>query len=114
MINKAQGQTEVNGRVLFQLLDTAGTPSISKVSPVSAAADVSVSDTATGRATVTIKNFKGPQGGANIQATSRTTSVWSSIVSVSYSGDDLSFEISSENDASTLTDTSVDIVVEAY
>ncbi len=113
-VNKAFGQTEKNQRVLFQILDTGGTPSIVNVSPAGAAEDISVADTATGRATVTIKNMKGPKGVANIQATARTTSVWPSVVSVSYSGDTLSFEVSTENDASSLTDTTTDVVVEAF
>lgn len=113
-MNKAHGQSEGNQVVLFKLLDTGGTPSIVQVSPAGAAGDISVADTATGRATVTIKNFKGQQGAANVQATTLTTSVWCSVVSLSYSGDDLSFELSSENDASTLTDTSVYVRAEAF
>jgi len=113
-VNKEHGQTEDNDVVLFQLLDSTGTPSITKVSPLIAAGDISVSDTGAGRATVTIKNFKGPQGAVNIQLTTRTTSVWASVASSSYSGDDFTFEISIENDASTLTDASVDVRAEAY
>lgn len=114
MLNKTHGQTEANGKVLFKLLDTSGTPSIVGVSPAGAAADISVVDTATGRATVTIKNFKGPQGYANIQLTPHTTSLTAAAVSRAYSGDNLSFEISVEDDASSLTDSSVDVLVEAY
>ena len=113
-VGKAFGQAERHERVLFQILDTGGTPSIINVAPLSAAGDVSVVDTATGRATVTIKNFKGIRGKYNIQATTRTTSVWASVVSDSYSGNDLTFEVSTENDASSLTDTSTDVIAEAF
>ncbi len=114
-INKAAGQTAANMRVLFQLLISSGTVSISKVSPVSAAADISVSDGGAGLSTVTIKNFKGPQGAANIQLTPQVTSTMAAAVSVAYTGDNLAFIVSTENDASTLTDdVPVDVVVEAY
>lgn len=113
-VNKARGQSEGNLKVLFQLLNTAGTPTIVGVSPSICAGDISVVDTAVGRATVTIKDFIGQQGFVNVQATSQTTSVWSSIVSRSYSGADLTFEISSEDDTSALTDVTVDICAEAY
>lgn len=113
-VNKAKAQLEGNLKVLFKLLDTSGTPSITGVAPKTAVNDISVVDTATGRATVTIKNFKGPQGVVNIQLTPQTTSLMCAAVSRSYSGNDLSFEISIENDASTLTDASVDVCVEAY
>lgn len=113
-VKAARGQSDNNQLVMFQLLNTAGTPSITVVSPTAMASDVSVVDTAVGRATVTIKNFQGPQSGANIQLTPRTTSVMSAAVSVSYSGADLTFEISSEDDTSALTDVTVDVRVEAY
>lgn len=114
-INKAAGQTAANMRILFQLLISGGAVSISNVSPKCAEGDVSVSDGGAGLSTVTIKNMKGPRGAYNIQATPRVTSTMTTIVSDSYSGDDLSFIVSTENDASTLTDNvPVDIVVEAY
>ncbi len=113
-VNKAHGQTESNDVVMFKLLDSSGTPSIVNVSPDIAAGDISVADTATGRATITIKNCKGPQGVANIQATSQTIHVWTSVVSRSYSGDDLTFELSSTDDAHSATDTSIDVRVEAF
>ncbi len=113
-VNKAKGQTDGNLKVLFKLLDTGGTPTIVQVSPAIAAGDISVTDTATGRATVVIKNFKGPQGAINAQAQSLTTSVNTAVVAISYSGNDLTFELSSEDDASTLTDTSVHVCVEAF
>lgn len=113
-MNKAAGHTERNQRILFRLVDTAGTPSITGVSPAHVAGDVSVVDTAAGRATITIKNFKGPQGIANIILTPHTTSLMCAAVSRSYSGDNLSFEISTENDASALTDSSVDCQVEVF
>lgn len=112
--NKSHALTENCQRVFFKLVDTAGTPSIANVFPPSAASDISVADTAQGRATVTIKNFKGGVGESNIQVTTQTTSVWASVVSKSYSGNDLSFEISIENDASTLTDSTADVCAVAY
>ena len=113
-VSKGFGQYGGIQKVSFKLLDTAGTPSITGVFPRAAASDISVVDTATGRATVTIKNFKGQQGVANIQLTPQTTSLSAAAVSRSYSGDDLSFEISVEDDSSTLTDSSVDVSVEVY
>lgn len=113
-LSKARAQSDKNQKVLFKLLDSTGTPSIVGVSPEGAAGDISVVDTATGRATVTIKNFKGPQGFANIQLTPHTTSLMASAVSRAYTGDNLAFEISVETDGSTLTDDSVDVCVEAY
>lgn len=113
-VNKERGQQDRNLRVCFSLLDTGGSPSITDVNPPSAANDISVADTAQGRATVTIKNFKGVSGAYCIHATSKTTSVWTSVVGDSYSGNDLTFELSSENDASTLTDTSIYVSAEAY
>ncbi len=113
-VRKARGQSERNQKVLFQLVDSTGTPSIAKVSPLAAAGDISVIDTNPGLAAITIKNFKGRQGGVNIQLTPRTTSLMSAAVSVSYSGENLAFTFSTENDASTLTDSTVDVSVEVY
>lgn len=115
-MDKAFGQHAGNQRVLFKLVDTSGTPSIGSVSPSGASGSISVADTAQGRATVTIKNFKGKTGSVNIQLTSCTTSVMSAVANstIAYSGDDLTFEISSEDDSSTLTDTSVFVAVEAF
>ncbi len=113
------GQVEGSGAlfIAFKILDTSGTPSIVNVSsPLFFTGDVTVADTATGRATVSITNFKAPRGFALPFVQSLTTSVSSAVVasSVAYSGDTLSFEVSSEDDASTLTDTSVNVQVWAF
>jgi hypothetical protein len=99
---------------MFKILDTAGTPSITAISPDYISGDLSVADTATGVYDVTIKNFKGPRGLANVQATAETISVFASCTARSYSGDDLTVTIKTENDASSATDTSVDVRIEAF
>lgn len=113
-LSKTRGQSEGNQVVLFKILNTAGTPTIVAVSPPSMSGDMSITDTGTGIFDVTIKNFKGPQGLANIQATAETTSTMASCSARSYSSDDLSLTIRVEDDASTLTDSSVDVRVEAF
>lgn len=113
-LDKARGQSDYIQEVSFKLVDSSGTPSIADVCPPGAAASVSVADTAQGRATITIKNMKGPAGKTNIQCTPYTTSTESAVVSRSYSGNDLTFEIHTENDASSDTDSSVDVVVRAF
>lgn len=113
-VKAARGQSDNNQLVMFQLLNTAGTPSITVVSPTAMVSDVSVVDTAQGRATVTIKNFQGPQSAVNIQLTPRTSSLMAAAVSVAYSGADLTFEISVEDDTSALQDASIDVRAEAY
>lgn len=117
-VNKAKAQTEGNLRVLFAVTYSGGTPSIVGVSPAIAAGDISVADTAGGRATVTIKNCKGPRGLANIQATTRTQSNHAAISGRAYSGDTLSFVVeqwnSGDDSSEVLTDSDTDIVVEAY
>lgn len=113
-ISKEFAQSEKNLRVLFKILNTAGTPTIVNVSPLGAAGDISIVDTAAGIYDVTIKNCKGPQGVANIQATPETTSLMAAVTARSYTGDDLAITIHTENDASTDTDTSTDVIVEAF
>ncbi len=113
-LNKVRAQSETNQKVLFKILDTAGTPTVVNVSPAGAAGDISIVDTGTGIYDVTIKNFKGQQGATNIQATSYTTSTMAAVSARSYSSDDLSLTIRVEDDGSTLTDSSVDVCVEAF
>jgi hypothetical protein len=113
-LSKAFGQSEKNQRVLFKILNTGGTPSIVAVSPLEAAGDISVVDTGTGDFAVTIKNFKGPRGLANIQATAETISMFASVASRTYTGDNLEIVIKVENDGSTASDSSVDVVAEAF
>lgn len=113
-LNKARGQSDQNQKVLLKILDTAGTPTVVAVSPAQAAGDIAITDTGTGIYDVTIKNFKGQQGVVNVQATPYTTSLMASVSARSYSGDDFSFTIRVEDDASSLTDSSVDVCLEAF
>lgn len=113
-VNKARGQTDKHLTVYFKILDTAGTPTLVNISPLIAQDDFSVTDTGTGIYDVTIKNCKGARGLVNILATPYTTSTMAAVSARSYSGDDLSLTIRVEDDASTLTDSSVDVRVEAY
>lgn len=113
-LNKARGQTDGNQKLLFKILDTAGTPTIVGVSPAIASGDISITDTGTGIYDVVVKNFKGPQGYVNVQATPYITSTGAAASARSYSGDDFSITIRVEDDASTLTDSSVDVCLEAY
>lgn len=115
-MNKAHGQSETKQEVAFLLSISGGTPSISNVYPACAAADVEMTtDGGAGLTTITIKNFKGPTGGYNIQLTPKVTSTMSAVVSDSYTGDDLSFVVSTENDASSATDNvPVFVKAEAY
>lgn len=112
--NKAAANLEGNQRVLFKILDTAGTPTIVSVCPSHAAGDISIVDGGDGDYDVTIKNMKGPQGVAHIKPNAHVISTFASCTARSYSGDDLAFTISVENDASTATDSSVDVEVEVY
>jgi len=113
-VNKAKALTEGTMRLLFKILDTAGTPTVVAVLPIAAAGDIAITDTGAGIYDLVIKNFKGPQGVVNVQATSYVTSTMVGATARSYSGDDLSLTIHVENDASTDTDSSVDVCVEAY
>jgi hypothetical protein len=113
-VGKAKGQTDKNMYLVFQLLNTAGTPSVVNVSPAGVAADISCSATATGRISVTIKNCLGPQGFAHIQATPVASPRMSGVVSPSYSGADLTFEIKTVDDTNTAQDTTVNVRVEVY
>lgn len=113
-VNKERAQSDANQKVLFKILDTGGTPTIVAVSPAGASGDISITDTGVGIYDVTIKNCKGQQGVANIQATSHTTSTMAACTARSYSSDDLALTIKVEDDGSTLTDSSVDVRVEAF
>lgn len=113
--NKMHAQSEGQNEVKFLLSISSGTVSIANVFPRCAADDISVSDGGAGLSTITIKNFKGPQGAYNIQLTPKVTSMMSAVVSDSYTGDNLTFTVSTENDASTLTDdVPVFVVAVAY
>lgn len=114
-INKARGQSDEIMEVLFVLTISGGAVSIVGVFPPVAVNDISVADGGAGLSTITIKNMKGKQGQANVQLTPRTTSMMSANVTPAYSGEDLSFVVSTESDASTATDNvSVDVQVKAY
>lgn len=110
--NKMHAQSEGKQEVNFLLSISGGTVSIANVFPRCAADDISVSDGGAGLSTITIKNFKGPQGAYGIWAQSKVTSAWPSIVSDSYTGDNLTFTVSTESDASALTD-NVPVMVKA-
>jgi hypothetical protein len=110
-INKARGQSESNQRLLFKIGDGA---SLTEVSPLGAAADCSIVDTGNGDYSVTVKAFKGPRGLVNVQLTSVTISTFASCASASYSGDDLTFVVKIENDASSATNGDVYVAVEAF
>jgi len=113
--NKNRALSENMMEVRLQLLISGGSVSIDKVFPREAAGDISVSDGGAGLSTITIKNFKGPKGEYNIQATPRVTSTMTALVSDSYTGDDLAFTVSTENDASSATDNvPVDILIGAW
>jgi hypothetical protein len=114
-VNKARGQSDYILEVRFLLNISGGTVTVEKVSPPGAAGDISVSDGGDGLSTITIKNMKGPQGEALVFLTPRVTSMMSASVSGAYTGDDLAFTVSTESDASTLTDNvPVAVKVEAY
>lgn len=114
-VNKVHAQSEGKMELSFTLAISGGTVTIDGVFPKCAEGDVSVSDGGAGLSTITIKNFKGPMGKYNIQLTPKVTSMMSAVVSDSYTGDDLAFTVSTENDASTLTDNvPVFVKAEAY
>lgn len=113
-VNKARGQTDKHMAAFFQILDTAGTPTIVNVSPLGAAGDIAITDTGTGIYDVVISNMKGPRGVSNVIATSYVTSTMATVSARSYTGDALAITIRVEDDASTLTDSSVDVRVEAF
>jgi hypothetical protein len=113
-VGKNKAQSEGNLRILFKILDTAGTPTVVAVSPNGISGDIAITDTGPGIYDIVVKNFKGPQGVVNVQLTPYVTSVMASVTARSYSGDDFSVTIHTENDASTDTDTSVDVCLEAF
>jgi hypothetical protein len=113
-VSKARGQSENNNAVLFKILDTAGTPTIVNVSPLNAAGDISIVDTATGIYDVTIKNMQGPQQASNILVTPYVVSTSAAVTARSYSGADLSFTIKVNLDDATDTDSSCDVRVETF
>jgi hypothetical protein len=115
-MSKVHAASESRLEVAFLLSISGGTCSIANVFPAAASADISVTtDGGAGITAVTIKNFKGPRGAYNIQLTPKVTSMMSAVVSDSYSGNDLTFTISTESDASTATDNvPVFVKAEAY
>jgi hypothetical protein len=115
-VNKTHAQSESKLEVSFTLAISGGTPTITNVFPACAAGDVEMTtDGGAGLTVVTIKNFKGPRGIYNIQLTPKVTSMMSAVVSDSYSGENLVFTVSTENDASTASDNvPVFVKAEAY
>lgn len=116
--NKQHAQSEGQNEVKFVLTFSGGTPSIASVHPRCAADDISVADTAPGTATITIKNFKGPQGATNIQLTPRNEFTIAAVSSRSYSGDNLAFIVKLSDadldDSSADEDVDCDVVAVAY
>ncbi len=78
------------------------------------APDIAITDTGTGVYDLVISNFKGPRGYAHVFATPQTDSLFASVSAKSYSGDALSITVNVNDDASTATDSSVDVLVLAY
>jgi hypothetical protein len=116
--NKMHAQSEGQNEVKFVLTFSGGTPSIATVLPQCAAGDISVVDTAPGTATITIKNFKGPQGATIILLGPRNEFTIAAVSSRSYSGDDLSFVVKLSDadldDSSADEDVNCDVLAVAY
>lgn len=112
-VNKMHAQSEGKNEVAFQLTISGGSCSITSAYPKAAVDDIEVTtDSGAGLTVITIKNFKGSYGEYNIQLTTKVTSTFAAVVSDSYSGENLVFTVSTENDASTLTD-NVSVFVKA-
>lgn len=94
--------------IAFRVLNTAGTPSITNVSPpLAQAADVSVVDTDPGEYTITINPFRGPLGYAYVFMTAQTAGLITTLSSgPTYTNDSLAFAILVTSNA-TRTDASV-------
>ena len=112
-VSKAAGQSQKNLRVLFKILNTAGTMTVVTVSPLIAAGDLSITKTSTGIYVVTIANFKGPQGAVNVQASAYTSPNTASVARA-YTADSLALTVTVVDDTHTVQDDSVDICAEAY
>lgn len=101
--------------IAFKILDTSGTPTITEVTaPSFQSGDIAITDTGTGIYDVVISNFKGPQGYARVFVTANTDSLFAGVSARSYTGDALAITINVNDDASTATDASVDVLVLAY
>ncbi len=115
-LKAARGQSDGNQLVKFKILDTGGTPTIVNVSPLAMAGDIAITDTGAGIYDVVIKNFQGPQGVVNIQATAYVIGTFANVTARSYSGSDLSLTVKTGTAASdyTAADSSVDVSAEAF
>jgi hypothetical protein len=100
--------------LMFKILDTTGTPTITEVFPAHMAANIAITDTAQGVYDVVVKNMKGPRGLTKIFATAYVISNFASVTARSYSGNDLSVTVKVEDDASAAQDSSVDVMILAY
>jgi hypothetical protein len=104
-------------RIAFKILDTAGTPSIVHVMPpLGFAGDVTITDDGTGKYTVSIAQFKGPQGVAipiAVPLSTAAAALFAVVGTPSYSGETLSFAIAVLS-SSTLVDSSVFVAVDAF
>lgn len=73
--------------------------------------DVSMVKDSTGRVTITIQNFKGPQGVAFCFGTARSPEIIVGAAAYSYSGDAVSVQFLLEDDAGTATDDDFDFQI---
>lgn len=115
-VKSVRGQSDGNLSLHFKILDTAGTPSIVNVSPVSMASDISITDTGVGIYDVTVKNFQGPQQAVNVQVTPYVIGNFATVTARSYSGADFSLTIKTGTAVTDFTaaDTSSDVRLEAF
>ena len=112
-VSKAKGQSDLNLKVLLKILNTAGTMTVTAVSPLGATGDISITKTSTGIYVVTIANFLGPQGVVNIQATAFTTPN-TAAVARTYTAASLAITVTVVDDTHTVQDDSVDLCIEAF
>jgi len=115
-VRSARGQSDGNLSVHLKILNTAGTPTVVNVSPLSVAGDISITDTGVGVYDLTIKNFQGPQSVVNVQVTPETIGNFACVTARSYSGADFSFTVKTGTAVTdyTAADTSSDVRLEAF
>ena len=102
------------GCVIGTILDTSGTPTLSQLSGSGfEQGAVSIVDNGTGDYTVSVTNFRGPQGYLLALANAVTISLSVAVTAASYtaSTDTANFTFAVEDDASTATDSSVHFIL---
>ncbi len=103
------------GVVMGLMTCTSGTPVISQLSGNAIdRANVSVADTASGVSTVSITNFKGPQGFAKVFVTAVAVGGIAASATPTYSGNTCSFAVSMTDAAASATDLDYQFIVWAY